>query len=152
MRRWREIQSGKTNSNTDDDVKYEYDVHQTSKMSMLEFRNEEKKNKDLPELLFDLKNVISTPHANISSFFYLRKLNVYNLTAYYAPIKQGYCALWNENLSGYAANGIFSAFHKTLTVIAEENDITELITWSDSCVPPKSKFNHFKFSSTFSQG
>ncbi|GBM95892.1 hypothetical protein AVEN_183326-1 [Araneus ventricosus] len=118
-----------------DDVKYEYDVHQTSKMNMREVRSEEKKNKDLPVLLFDLQNVIPTPHVNISSLFYLRKLNIYNLTAYYTPTKQVYCALWSENLSGRAGNDIASAFHKILTVLTEENDITVLITWSDSSVP-----------------
>ncbi|GBM06058.1 hypothetical protein AVEN_49438-1 [Araneus ventricosus] len=118
-----------------DDIKYEYDVHQTSKMNIRGVRNKEKKNKDLLVLIFDLQNVIPTPHANISSLFYLRKLNVYNLTSYYTPTKQVYCALWSENLSGRAGNDIASAFHKILTVLAEGNHITELITWSDSCVP-----------------
>ncbi|GBN07997.1 hypothetical protein AVEN_67574-1 [Araneus ventricosus] len=104
-------------------------------MNVREIRNEEKKNKDLPILLFDLQNVMPTPHVNISSLFYLRKLNVDKLTAYYTPAKQVYCALWSENLSGPAGNHIASAFHKILTVLTEENDITELITWSDSCVP-----------------
>ncbi|GBN39125.1 hypothetical protein AVEN_39210-1 [Araneus ventricosus] len=118
-----------------DDIKYEYDVPQTSKMNMGEVRNEEKKNKDLPLLLFHVQNVIPTPHVNISSLFYLRKLNIYNLIEYYTPTKQVYCALRSENLSGRAGNDIASAFHKILTVLTEENDITELITWSDSCVP-----------------
>ncbi|GBO13744.1 hypothetical protein AVEN_41310-1 [Araneus ventricosus] len=104
-------------------------------MNMREARNDKRKNKDLSVLLFDLQNVIPTPYANIISLFYLRKLNVYNLTAYYMPTKQVYCTLWNENLSGCAVNVIPSAFHKILTVLAEENDITELITWSDSYVP-----------------
>ncbi|GBN32907.1 hypothetical protein AVEN_231839-1 [Araneus ventricosus] len=104
-------------------------------MNMREVRNEEKKNKDLPVLLFDLQNVISVPHVNISSLFYLRKLNVYNLTACYTPTKQVYCALWSENLSGRAGNDIASGFHKILTVLTEKNDINELITWSDSRVP-----------------
>ncbi|GBM13693.1 hypothetical protein AVEN_148211-1 [Araneus ventricosus] len=117
-----------------DDIKYEYDAHQTSKMNMRKVRNEETKNKDLPVLLFDLQNVILTPHANISSLFYLRKLNVYNLTVYYKPTKQVYCALWSENLSVRDGNDIASAFHKILTALVEENDITQLITLSDSCV------------------
>ncbi|GBM93308.1 hypothetical protein AVEN_99994-1 [Araneus ventricosus] len=104
-------------------------------MNMLEVRNEEKKIKDLPLLLFDLQNVILTPYANISSLFYLRKLNVHNLTAYDTHTKQVFCALCSEDLSGRAANDIANAFHKILTVLAEENDINELITWSDSCVP-----------------
>ncbi|GBN01813.1 hypothetical protein AVEN_204954-1 [Araneus ventricosus] len=108
-----------------DYIKYEYDMHQTSKMNMLEIRKE---NTDLPVLLFDFQNVIPTPLANISSLFYLRKLNDCNLTAYYTPTKHVYCVLWSENLSGRAANDIASAFHKILTVLAEENDIAEMIT------------------------
>ncbi|GBO11938.1 hypothetical protein AVEN_216932-1 [Araneus ventricosus] len=106
-----------------DDIKYEYDVHQTSKMNMREVSNEEKESKNLLALLFGLQNVTLTPHVNIS-LFYLRKLNVYNLTAYYTPSKQVYCALWGENLSGRAGNDIVNAFHKMLTVLTEENDIT----------------------------
>lgn len=49
-------------------------------------RTEHKKDKDsqTPILYFDLENVITCPRAEISSFFYTRKLNVYNLTAYYS--------------------------------------------------------------------
>ncbi|GBN80087.1 hypothetical protein AVEN_136882-1 [Araneus ventricosus] len=104
-------------------------------MNMREVRNEEKINKDMPLLLFDLQNVIPTPHA---SLFFLRKLNIYNLTVYYTPNKQVYYASWNETLSGLAGNGIASAFHKILTILAEmswENDVTESVKWSDSCVP-----------------
>ncbi|GBM95275.1 hypothetical protein AVEN_151130-1 [Araneus ventricosus] len=130
----RNSKSAKQTQTLTDDLKYEYDAHQASKMNMREVRNEEKKDKDLPVLLFDLQNVLPTPHVSISSLFYLRKLNVYNLNAYYTPTKQVYSALWSENLSGRAGNDIASAFHKILTVLTEKNDITELITWSDSCI------------------
>lgn len=43
--------------------------------------------------------------------------------------------MWSDNLSGRAGNDIVSAFYKILTVLADENDLTELTTWSDSCVP-----------------
>ncbi|GBN33438.1 hypothetical protein AVEN_144488-1 [Araneus ventricosus] len=106
-----------------DDIEYECEVHQTSKMNRREVRNEEKKIKGLPVFIFDLQNVIPTSHVNISSLFYLRKLNVYNSPAYCTPTRQVYCALWSENLSGRAGNDIASAFHKILTVLTEENDI-----------------------------
>ncbi|GBM10216.1 hypothetical protein AVEN_177485-1 [Araneus ventricosus] len=118
-----------------DDIKYKYDVHQTSKLNMREVRIEEKKSIDLPVLLFDLQNVIPNPHVNISSLFYLEKLNMYNLTVYYTLTKQVYCTLCSGNLSGRAGNDIASAFHKKLIVLSNENDITELTTRSDSCVP-----------------
>ncbi|GBL92615.1 hypothetical protein AVEN_123789-1 [Araneus ventricosus] len=114
-------------------------------MNKREVRNEEKNTpKDLPILIFDLQNVIPTPYANISSLFYLRKLNVYSLTVYYTPTKQVYCALWNENLSGRASNDIASALPKILTVLAEENDrVDNMVGFVCSSKP---KFNHFKLS------
>ncbi|GBL81602.1 hypothetical protein AVEN_93400-1 [Araneus ventricosus] len=115
-------------------IKYEFDVHQTSKLNMREVRNEKKKNKELPVLLFDLQNVIPTLHVNISFLFYLRKLNAYNLNAYHTPTRQVFCALWSEKLYDHARNDIASAFHKIPTILMEENDITELITWSDSYI------------------
>ncbi|GBL89182.1 hypothetical protein AVEN_255293-1 [Araneus ventricosus] len=63
------------------------------------------------------------------------KLNVYNLTAYYTPTKQVYRALSSENCSCRAGNDIAGALHKILTVLTEENGMTELIAWSDSCIP-----------------
>ncbi|GBN80329.1 hypothetical protein AVEN_27725-1 [Araneus ventricosus] len=45
--------------------------------------------------------------------------------------------MWSENLSVRAGNDIACAFHKILTILTKENDITELLTWSDSCVPKK---------------
>ncbi|GBM51152.1 hypothetical protein AVEN_2502-1 [Araneus ventricosus] len=93
---WEKLKMAKQSQTLTDGNKYEYDVLQMSKVNMREVRNEEKKNKDLPALLFDLKNVIPTSNVNISSLFYPRK-NVYNLTAYYTPNKQVYCALWSEN-------------------------------------------------------
>ena len=42
-------------------------------------RNEHREDKDL--ITFDLENVITLPHAEISSFFYKQKLTLYNLTA-----------------------------------------------------------------------
>ncbi|GBL99106.1 hypothetical protein AVEN_64105-1 [Araneus ventricosus] len=92
----------------------------------------------MEDIFSAILELVSTPHVNISFLFYLGKLLgkiKYNLTVYYTPTKQVYCALWSENLSGRADNDIASAFHKILTVLTEENDITELLTWSDSCVP-----------------
>ena len=102
---------------------------------------EEKKKKNVPVLLFDLQNLIMTPNAKISSLFYLRKLSVYNLTAYYSTTKKVYCRFWTEAIAGRAGragragNYIASAFSNILDVLVEENDVSDLVTWSDSCVP-----------------
>lgn len=43
--------------------------------------------------------------------------------------------MWPETLAGRSGNDIASAFRKILDVLLEENNISELTTWSDSCVP-----------------
>lgn len=102
---------------------------------MREARKVEKEENANPVLLFDLQNVILTPHAEVSSLFYLRKLNVYNLTAYFTTTKKVYCALWTETLAGRAGNDIASALKRILDVVIDENELTTLTLWSDSCVP-----------------
>ena len=53
-----------------------------------------------------------------------------------ASSKQGYCAIWTECMSNRAVNDITSAFLQNLNKIAAEHpNLTELICWSDSCVP-----------------
>lgn len=51
-------------------------------------------------------------------------------------IKQGYCAIWIELMSGRAGNDIASAFIKILKRIVNNHPkIKRLTFWSDSCVP-----------------
>lgn len=58
----------KTNT-ISEEIDNDYQLHLTRKKVMREARNKEKEN-STPALLFDLQNVILTPHANINSFFY----------------------------------------------------------------------------------
>lgn len=84
---------------------------------------------------FDLQNVISLPNANVKSFFYLRKLNVYNMTAHCSIDKTGYCALWSENVSGRTGNDMASSLIKLLEKIVEKHPgLTHITLWSDACV------------------
>lgn len=118
-----------------EEEKGDYEHHQVLKTHMREARKVEKEENANPVLLFDLQNVILTPHAEVSSLFYLRKLNVYNLTAYFTTTKKVYCALWTETLAGRAGNDIASALKRILDVVIDENELTTLTLWSDSCVP-----------------
>ena len=92
---------------------------------------------DTAVICFDLQNVIPLPRANISSFYYRRKLNVYNLTAHVAinSEKKGYCAVWNEGMCGRGANHIASALVAVLKKVVSEYKVKHIILWSDSCVP-----------------
>ena len=78
---------------------------------------------------------IALPKADTGSFFYKRKLTLYNLIAMKAPM-QSYCAIWTKCMSGWAGNDIASAFTRILNKVAADHpNVTELICWSDSCVP-----------------
>jgi hypothetical protein len=61
-----------------------FDSHQKDKAETREEREKDRKPKSRSKtvICFDLQNVIACPQANVSSFFYKRKLNRYNLTAH----------------------------------------------------------------------
>ena len=115
----------------------EHEKHLSEKLFMREEKKCDKANTNPSSLLivFDLEKVITLPEAEVSSFFYKRKLTMYNLTAQ-TNHKKGYCAIWTEVTSGRAGDDIASAFVSILRKIVKDNPAaTDLICWSDSCVP-----------------
>ena len=60
---------------------------------------------------------------------------MYNLTAYYSTTKKVHCALRTEAMTGRAGDDIASAFRKILDIVVEENDVSDIVTSSNSCVP-----------------
>lgn len=84
---------------------------------------------------FDLQNVLCLPHENIKSMFYLRKLAVYNLTTHCSIGREGYCAIWVENVAGRTGNDIASALVEILNKVVEHHqELTDITLWSDACV------------------
>ena len=68
-------------------------------------------------------------------YFYNRKLTMYNLTASTSS-KECYCSIWTEMTSGRAGIDIASSFISILEkVLVDHPNITNIICWSDSCVP-----------------
>ena len=112
------------------------DRHNSEKEAMRVERNLDREDKNKLVISFDLENVINCPRANISSFFYNRKLSLYNLTAHDSLKRQGYCSIWLESTSGRSGNDLASAFISILkNVVSEHPGVSEITTWSDSCVP-----------------
>lgn len=87
----------------------------------------DRENSDVPVLRFDLENVITSLRAEISSFYLIRKLNNYHLTAHFSQSKTIYYALWTETLSGWSGNDLTNAVYKILKQLAIEHECTELI-------------------------
>jgi len=93
-------------------------AHMAAKLSTKEERDRDRKDTspDHAIVCFDLENVISLPRSDVSSFFYRRKLSVYNLTAHCCTNKRGYCAIWNEVTSGRSGNDIASSLVMLLQI------------------------------------
>lgn len=116
-----------------DEEQIAFDQHTKTKNDMRLERNSDRENK-VPVLSFDLENVITCPRSEVGDFFYMQKLNIYNLTGYYSLTKTVYCAIWTEEKQGRSGNVLASAFRKILDRVLEDNNISDLVTWSDSCV------------------
>ena len=59
--------------------------------------------------------------------------------------EKGYCAIWTECMSGRAGNNIASVYIQILNKVAADHpNVTELICWSDSCVPQNRNFYIFQ--------
>lgn len=57
------------------------------------------------------------------------------MTAQFSESKTVYCALWTEAVTGRSGNDLASALYTILGKVADEHEFTEIILWSDSCVP-----------------
>ena len=121
----------------DNSNKEKYSHHLASKTETHNERLNDRANKATNYVMcYDMQNVFALPTANVSNFFYKRKLNVYHLTGHFSHSKQSYGVLWGENLSGRTGNDIASGLIKILERLIEDRpEIRDLILWSDSCVP-----------------
>ncbi|XP_055956008.1 uncharacterized protein LOC130012334 [Patella vulgata] len=125
----------RNNADASDEEKEKFEEHLRMKTETKVERDNDRVNKERAIICFDLENVLSLPRANISSFFYRRKLSVYNLTAHCSLDKNGYCAIWSEGLSGRTGNDIASSLIRILEkVMGRHPDVKDIVLWSDSCV------------------
>ena len=77
------------------------------------------------------------PKANIKSFWFNRKLSVYNLTVHYSigQTKGRICVIWYEGLRGRSGNDLASALITALNYVADHNPaMTNITLWSDACI------------------
>lgn len=118
-----------------EDEKLTFVSHRASVESSREERKKDKETADVV-LSFDLENVLTLPKADVSNFFYRRKLSCYNLTGHLSTSNTAYCCIWTEALCGRKGNDIASAVIKMLEcIISEQPDLKHITLWSDSCVP-----------------
>jgi len=120
-----------------EEPKPQFAEHLRGKTESHNERNKDRQTSNQCIVCFDMQNVFALPLANVSNFFYKRKLSVYHLTGHCSISKQSYGVLWPETLSGRSGNDIASALVCILErLVADHPDDTgEIVLWSDSCVP-----------------
>ena len=81
---------------------------------------------------FDLQKVLNAPQADISSFYYKRKISIYNFSIFDLVSKEAECFLWNETTAKRGANEISSCLYKYI-VNKNRQGITDFRFCSDNC-------------------
>ena len=94
--------------------KRKHEEHLAGKLETKTERDKDREDDNKFTVCFDLENVFALPTAEVSNFFYKRKLNVYFMTAHCSVDKRGYGAMWNEAQNGRAGNDIASSVMKLL--------------------------------------
>ena len=81
---------------------------------------------------FDLQQALLSPHGLSSSFFYKRKLSVYDLSVYELSTSDVVCNIWTEAISARGvkqiASCIFHSFNEQV-----EKGVKEIFLVSDNC-------------------
>lgn len=137
------------NSDTGEKVKLQekYDTHlKEKKLSRLEKEIDKKSN--CVTAVYDLQAVLPCPLGNASSFYYVSKLNVFNLTVYNLQTSNDVqCYVWHEGQANRGANDIGSCILNYLKDLqqnameTESNSQLNVIFYSDNCArQQKNKF------------
>lgn len=103
-----------------------FDAHKNDKSETREEWENDRKSTNKTEAIicYNLQNVLTCPRANVSNFFYKRKLNVFNLTAHCSLDKKSCNAIWAECIAGRGANEIASALQVFLSaVLMDDNSL-----------------------------
>lgn len=124
------------NQHTDEET-LEQEKHLKRKEAAREHKNEIKdmairNPSTVSAACFDLQQVLQCPHGQASSFYYKRKLSVYNLTLYDLGTSDVFSYIWPENISARGANQIASCVFDFLKIQAMKGK-QKLYLTSDNC-------------------
>lgn len=110
--------------------------HQEHKKKARALKNSDKvdgsKDEKLVVATFDFQKVLQTPHGEVSTFYYKRKLNAFNFTIYDINKKAATCYMWNEVIAKKGANEVSSCLYAFIKENAEKG-VDKFRFWSDNC-------------------
>nr|CAH7746636.1 unnamed protein product [Callosobruchus chinensis] len=95
----------------------EYDLHIEEKELSRQEKEKDKISMDKVTAVFDLQAALPSPQADSSKFYYVSKLNTYNLTIYELQSTETNCFIWHES-----HENINSVTHKFLITGHTQNE------------------------------
>lgn len=100
-----------------DKEKHEEHLKEKEKARKMKTQDKESElqNNEILTAAFDLQKCLNVPHGNVSTFYYKRKLSLYNFTIFNLGSRQGYCFSWHQQTAKRGTNEISSW---TLPVLA----------------------------------
>lgn len=109
----------------------DYEQHQKNKINA---RQEKEKDKAEAEHVYcmDLQKVLLSPHSNVSSLYYKRKLCVHNFTIYNLKNHDGFCYIWHEGEGDITAQE-FASVVCNFILSQKIDEGKEVILYSDNC-------------------
>lgn len=119
-----------------DEEKQEYESHISNKIMAREIKDNVKReainSTDKTGCCFDLQQILLCPHGNSSSFYYKRRLGIYNLTFY--DFKRGdvYCFMWPENEGGRGSVEVATCIFKYIEKQSKQG-VKDIVLFSDNC-------------------
>lgn len=104
----------------------------TARQLMNNDKEEAEKNLEIHAATFDLEKVLTMPRSESSSFFYKRKVSLYNFTIYDLVTREGFCFVWDETIGKRGANEISSCLWSHIND-KTKNGQKKFHFYSDNC-------------------
>lgn len=114
----------------------QYDLHLKEKHLARAQKENDKKNisDNLIVCVYDLQAVMPCPQGEVSSFYYISKLNVLNFTVTELGSNNTNCYVWHEGAGARGANEIGSCVLAYLKNLNEKaSDYFDVVFYSDNC-------------------
>lgn len=124
------------NDKNDVELNVKYENHITQKnLARIEKDNDKKSSDDNSVVaIFDLQAVLPCPNGETSSFYFVSKLAVYNLTFYNLRNKRVKCFMWDETEGSRGVTEVGTCVYNYLESIAAETEKeVDVILCSDNC-------------------
>nr|CAI5864942.1 unnamed protein product [Callosobruchus analis] len=120
----------------------EYDLHIEEKELSRQEKEKDKRSVDKVTAVFDLQAALPCPQADSSKFYYVSKLNTYNLTICELQSTETNCFIWHEGHGNRGANEIGSClWHYLVDLNENKSEKIDIIFYSDNCAGQnKNKF------------